>query len=117
MIEEIIIHYLGHEQALPVYAELPGDPPDEYILLQRTGGAEENLIREATVAVQTVTTESRFRAAQLAEALRTTMLGIVSRREIFHCSVNAGPYDFTDSTTKAYRYQTVYTLYYKEVNL
>jgi hypothetical protein len=112
MIEEIIIDYLGDQQTLPVYAELPVNPPAEYIVLQRTGGAEENLIREATVAVQAVTKESRFRAAHLAEALRTTMLGIVARKEISHCSVNAGPYDFTDSTTKAYRYQTVYTLYY-----
>lgn len=112
MIEDVIIEYLEAGQALPVYAELPVNPPAEYILLQRTGGAEENLIREATVAMQTVTRTSRHRAAQLAEALRTTMLGIVSRREIFHCSVNAGPYDFTDSATKAYRYQTVYTLYY-----
>lgn len=112
MIEDIIIAYLAGAQSLPVYAEVPVDPPTEYIVIQRTGGAEENLIREATVALQTVTMTSRYRAAQLAESVRELMLAITSRPEIFHSSVNAGPYDFTDPSTKAYRYQTVYTLYY-----
>lgn len=112
MIEKTIMDYLGQVQELPIYAETPVDPPDEYILIERTGGSEENMIRQAIVILQTITTVSLYRAAQMAEDIRGYMLGLISDGAVFHCSVNAGPYNFTDTSTKNYRYQTVYEIYY-----
>ena len=40
------------------------------------------------------------------------MLDIVELPSVFHCSVNAGPYNFTDTDAHKYRYQTVYTVNY-----
>ena len=112
MIEEIVIGYLTQAGSLPAYAEVPVNPDDEYIVIERTGGIETNMIREATIAVQVVTNVSLYRAAQLAEEVRALMLDIVSLNSIFHCSINSGPYNFTDTETKNYRYQTVFTINY-----
>lgn len=112
MIERIILEYLSGQQTAPVYTEIPvKHEADEYIIIERTGGSERNKIREATVAVQTIA-GSMFRAAEMAESIREIMLGIVSLPSVFHCSVNAGPYNFTDTDTNEYRYQTVYTVNY-----
>lgn len=111
MIEKIVIDYLAAAQQLPVYAEKPVNAEGEYILIERIGGSEVNRIREATVVVQTIA-GTLYRAAELAEEIRALMLDIVSLNSVFHCSVNAGPYNYTDTDTKEYRYQTVYTLNY-----
>ena len=111
MIEQIIIDYLNGQQTVPAHAEIPVNPPDEYIIIERVGGGEQNRIREASIVVQTIA-QSMFRAAELAEAIREVMLGIVALPSVFHCSVNAGPYNFTNTDTNEYRYQTVYTVNY-----
>ena len=111
MIEKIVIDYLAAAQQLPVYAEKPVNQEGEYILIERIGGSEVNRIREATVVVQTIA-GTLYRAAELAEEIRALMLDIVSLNSVFYCSVNAGPYNYTDTDTKEYRYQTVYTLNY-----
>ena len=113
MIEKIIIDYLEAAQGLPVYAEVPVEPPEEYILIEKTGGAEENHIRQATVAVQSISRASLLRACWLAERHREMMLGLVADDRVFRCAVNAGAYNFTDTETKEYRYQTVFDIYYK----
>lgn len=112
MIENTIIEYLtDHVQGVPVYAETPVNPETEYIVVSRTGGGERNMIRQATIAVQT-TAPSMYLAAELAETVREVMLDIVELPSVFHCSVNAGPYNFTDTDAHKYRYQTVYTVNY-----
>lgn len=112
MIERIILEYLSGQQTAPVYTETPVNlEADEYIIIERTGGSEQNHIREATIAVQTIA-GSMFRAAEMAEDVREIMLDIVSLPSVFHCSVNAGPYNFTNTDTNEYRYQTVYTVNY-----
>lgn len=113
MIEKIIIDYLEGVQELPVYPEVPVEPPEEYILIEKTGGAEENHIRQATVAVQSISRASLLRACWLAEKHREMMLGLVADDRVFRCAVNAGAYNFTDTETKEYRYQTVFDIYYK----
>jgi hypothetical protein len=113
MIEKTIIGRLESAQVLPVYAEKPVEPPEAYILVEKTGGAETNHIRSATVAVQSVCRGSLLQACQLAEEHRKLMLDLVKEDNVFHCSVNSGPYNFTDPETKEYRYQTVYNIFYK----
>lgn len=113
MIEKIIINHLQAVQELPVYAETPVKPTEEYILIEKTGGVEENHIRQATVAVQSISRVSMLRAAELAEKHREEMLGLAANDRVFRCAVNAGPYNFTDTETKEYKYQTVYDIFYK----
>lgn len=113
MIEQTIIAYLGRVQDVPVYAETPVNPPASYILIERTGGSELNRIRRAMIALQTVTDDSLYAAAQMAETNRDQMLDLISERNVYRCTVDAGPYNFTDPSTKTFRYQTVYEIYYQ----
>ena len=50
MIEKIILDYLNYNLDVPVYMERPATPPDEYILLEKTGAQLENHIFTATIA-------------------------------------------------------------------
>ena len=113
MIEEIVIGYLSDYQHIPVYAERPEEPEAEYILIERTGMTKVNHIRKATIAVQSCSTVSLDRAAEINDAVERLMEGITDLTDISRCSLNSS-YNFTDTETRTYRYQAVFTLSYME---
>jgi len=110
MIEEIIRNYLTGA-GVTAYMEIPeggGVPP--YIVIERTGGGEENHIRSATVAIQSYA-ETLYGAAQLNEQVLALMEDITLLPEVSACELNSD-YNYTDTTKKIYRYQAVYDLVY-----
>lgn len=111
MIEKVVLDYLETElKTVDVFMEVPAkDEPAEYVLLEKTGGSETNHIRSAMIAVQAIA-ESLYEAAQLIETVKTVMDDIVELPEIGSCTINGGPYNFTDTSTKRYRYQIIYDL-------
>ena len=114
MIEDIIINYLiGQTLSVgtAVYAEKPVAPPDEYILVEKTGSGRDDQIDRAMIAIQSISKSSLLRAAQINEEVKATMYGIVQLPEIFACKLNSD-YNFTDTKTKEYRYQAVFNLFY-----
>ena len=111
MIEEIIRRYLTPLlDPVPVYIEKPAAPGRKYVVIERTGGGMENHIRTAMIAVQSYggTMEE---AAILHEAVLEHMQGMIGLDEIGGISLNS-EYNFTDTETKAYRYQAVFDLTY-----
>lgn len=114
MIESIIIDYLleaGLSVGNEVYAEKPVDPPDEYVLIEKTGSGRSDLLDRAMVAIQSISKTSLLRAAQINEEVKAAMYVIIERDEIFSCSLNSD-YNFTNEKTKEYRYQAVFNLFY-----
>ena len=110
MIEEIIRNYLTGA-GVTAYMEIPeggGTPP--FIVIERTGGGEENHIRSATIAIQSYA-ETLYGAAQLNEQVLALMEDITLLPEVSSCELNSD-YNFTDTTKKIYRYQAVYDLVY-----
>ena len=110
MIEEIIRNYLTGA-GVTAYMEIPeggGTPP--FIVIERTGGGEENHIRSATIAIQSYA-ETLYGAAQLNEQVLALMDDITLLPQISACDLNSD-YNFTDTTKKIYRYQAVYDLVY-----
>ena len=110
MIEEIIRNYLTGA-GVTAYMEIPeggGTPP--FIVIERTGGGEENHIRSATVAIQSYA-DTLYGAAQLNEQVKALMDDITLLPQISACDLNSD-YNFTDTTKKQYRYQAVYDLVY-----
>ena len=49
MIEKIVMDYLGTSLTVPVHMETPPRPPDEYIIVEKTGSTRENHLCSATM--------------------------------------------------------------------
>lgn len=106
MIEKTIYDYLSETLSVPVYMEVPSEPPAKFVLIQRTGGGLTNWVYNSAFAIQCYA-GSLFEAAELNELIKEAMLSIVALNEIASIRLNS-EYNFTDSTTKQYRYQGVY---------
>lgn len=109
MIEKIIRDYLNKEQSTPAYVE---KQPDEktYYLIQKTGSKKENKINTATIAIQSYAT-SKYEAAKLNDILISIMDLAIKENNISSVELNSD-YDYTDTTTKEYRYQAVFNITY-----
>ena len=108
MIEETVLDYLSEKIPVMVRMEEELDMPAEYILVEKTGGRENNHIRRATIAVQSYA-GSLYRAMQINERVKEAMNDIVVLDEISRCTLNSD-YDYTDTTRKKYRYQAVFDI-------
>ena len=108
MIEETIVDYLSEKIQVMVRMEEELDMPNEYVLVEKTGGGKTNHIRRATIAVQSYA-DSLYRAMQINEEVKEAMEDIVALDEISRCTLNSD-YDYTDTTRKKYRYQAVFDI-------
>ena len=115
MIEKTVRDYLAAAfEDVPVYLEKPEEKPGKYIVLQKTGGGITNRVRRATMAVQSYA-DSKYEASALNEQVLAVMDCLPELNIIGRCSLNS-EYDYTDVSTKKYRYQAVFDLnYYEEV--
>lgn len=110
MIEKIIRDYLLEELNVPVYIDVPANPGDSYVVIERTGGSESEHIRSATVAVQSYGPR-KTAAADLHEKVLSVLPDIATGVTVSACDLNA-EYDYTDTQTKRYRYQAVFDIVY-----
>lgn len=110
MIETIIYNWLKQQLDVPVYMEEPSEKPDTFVLIEKTGSSRENWINHATFAIQSYAL-SMYEAARLNESVKKAMDNIVKSDEIGASALNSD-YNFTDETTKRYRYQCIYDLTY-----
>jgi|SRR5690625_645389 len=114
MIEEIesfIISFLGAKLDVPVYGEKPDrNKPERFIVVDKTGGGKSNHLPDATIAFQSYA-ESKHEASQLNERLKKAVEKMINLDEIRGLTLNSD-YNFTDTTTKEYRYQAVYDIRY-----
>lgn len=110
MIEKIILDYLNSALSVPAYMEVPRKAPESYVLIEKTGSSEINRIKEATLVVQSIA-PTLYEAAALNETMKAAMDGSVSLAGIARARCNSD-YNFTDTTTKSYRYQAVYDITY-----
>lgn len=108
MIEVTVLQYLSQKLGIPVYMEVPEKPPKSYVIIEKTSGAKSNFICSSTLAIQSVA-ESLYQAAELNEQAKEVMEHITDETDISKCSLNSD-YNYTDTTTKKYRYQAVFDL-------
>ena len=108
LIEEFVVSYLDEHMSVPVSGEIPTPMPDSFITVERTGGSSVNKLKSATLAVQ-AWAESVDAAANLCADVAEAMEAIAAEPEISRCALNAS-YNFTDTSTKRYRYQAVFDL-------
>lgn len=81
---------------------------DRFIIIEKTGSGEANQIHQATIAIQSYagTTEQ---SAQLNEAVKTAMKGLINLDAITKVSCNSD-YNYPDTSRKLPRYQAVFDI-------
>ena len=114
MIEKTLIKYLTPKmKPVPVRMEYPADKTLPIIIIEKTGSGNVNGVKSATIAFQSLDT-SLQKAAELNEAVKEAVERMADDLpEIGRCSLNSD-YNFTDTSTKQYRYQAIYDITYVE---
>lgn len=116
MIEKTVLDYLIQQNidgiGNNVFMEVPETPPARYILIEKTGSGRDNWINNASFAVQSISRNSLLEAAQTNKSVRDVMDALSDNsNEIYACKPDSD-YNFTNPSTKEYRYQAVYNIYY-----
>lgn len=107
MIEKIVLDYLKSKMDVPVVLEIPPAPPEKFVLIQKTGSSVENFLYSSTLALQSYAA-SKYEAAVLNELVKSSMDALPAYVDDVTKSKLNSDYDFTDVTSKRYRYQAVY---------
>lgn len=106
MIEKIVFDYLKAHMDVPV--ALMAKECDRYVLIERAGSSRQDRIEKATIIIQSYG-KSLYEAAALNEKVKLQMEDIDKLSEIGSCNLQTD-YNFTDKTTKKYRYQALYEI-------
>lgn len=112
MIEKIMLDYLSANLTVPVFMEEPTDDQTSYVLIEKTGSSETNHIPTATLAFQSYGA-SLYDAAVLNNTVKQVVNDAIQLDTISSVRLNSD-YNFTDTTTKKYRYQALFVVTYLE---
>ena len=107
MIAKTLLDYLGEALDVPVFMEAPKQKTD-YVLIDQTGSSRTNHIITTTFAIQSYG-DSLYNAMLLNEEVKTAMVGFAELDEVTRVELETD-YNFTDTTTKQYRWQAVYQI-------
>lgn len=110
MIEKILYDYLSTIKKLSIYLEQPKNKPSAFYLLEKTAGGQTDKINHATIVIQSYA-DTLYDAALMNEAIKTAMLDAIELDAISRVEINSD-YNYTDPTTKQYRYQAVFVVTY-----
>lgn len=112
MIEKIVLDWLNEQLDVPCYTEEKENMPAVYVLIEKVGGTEENLIGDATLAIQSYA-DTLYKAAELNKRVKRAMKHLIELDVITRSKRNSD-YNYTDTARKIHRYQAVYDLKYYE---
>nr|DAM53587.1 MAG TPA: tail completion protein [Caudoviricetes sp.] len=110
MIEKTVIAYLTKKfPKEKVSAEVPKGMPERFITVERTGSQQLRVgLYQSTLAVQSWAM-TKMEAAELSEKV-CEALRFMPDEEADVSKSYGSDYNFTDVTTKRYRYQAVFTV-------
>ena len=110
MIEIVIKQFLDGHLSVPSFLERPKETPERFVLFEKTGSGERNHLPSSTFAFQSYG-PSMYEAAKLNEEVKTAVKAMIAIDEINKIKLNSD-YNFTDTTTKEYRYQAVFDIHH-----
>ncbi len=114
MIETALIRYLNNKLNVEAYAEYPEDAPAQFVLMEKTGSGIFDRLSRATIALQSYA-DDLLDAMKLNEQVKEAMDELPWEVDGVTRSKLNSDYNFTDTSTRKYRYQAVYDItYYKE---
>lgn len=107
MIAVTLLDYLNTALDVPVYMEAP-EQTSNYVLIDQTASSRTNHIITTTFALQSYG-NSLYDAMLLNGEVEDAMVGFAELDEITRVELETD-YNFTDTTTKQYRWQAVYSI-------
>ena len=107
MIAVTLLDYLNTALDVPVYMEAP-EQTSNYVLIDQTASSRTNHIITTTFALQSYG-DSLYDAMLLNGEVEDAMVGFAELDEITRVELETD-YNFTDTTTKQYRWQAVYSI-------
>ena len=111
MIELMLKNFIDNNLNYPAYMEIPNSPPDNFFVIEKVGGSRDEFIDSATVAIQTYA-PSMYQTAKLSETMIDAVLNdFKSQPDVASVELNSS-YNFPDTSTKRYRYQALFEIYY-----
>lgn len=111
MIEIDIRNFINDNLDYPAYLEKPTGSNNPYFVIEKVGGSEAEYIKVATVAIQ-IYAPSLYLAMSITEILNDAMLNdFVTLPNVSRVELNS-TYNFTDTTTKQYRYQSIFEIFH-----
>lgn len=108
MIEIIIKQFLDGHLSVPSFLQVPETKPTRYVIFEKASSSKSNYLPSATFAFQSYG-ESMYEAAKLNEEVKEVVEDLILLNEISGIKLNSD-YNFTDTTTKEYRYQAVFDI-------
>lgn len=108
MIEIIVLNYLNTHLSVDVFAEKPTNPPKKYVVIDKIGSGESDHLPSSVFAFQSYA-ESKYETSLLNEEVKTIVKQMIELDEIAGIELNSD-YNFTDMSTKEYRYQAVFEI-------
>ena len=108
MFEIAIKEFLDGHLSVPAFLERQDEMPDSYVLFEKTSGGKRNQLPSSTFAFQSYG-KSMYEAAKLNEELKETVEDMITLNEVSGIKLNSD-YNYTDTTTKEYRYQAVFDI-------
>lgn len=110
MIELIILNHLKSKLDVPVSLEKPSAQTGSYVVFEKTSSSKGDHLPSATIAFQSYA-KTLYEAVVLNEQVKEAVESLIELDEIRGLSFNSD-YNFTDTSTKEYRYQSVYDIRY-----
>lgn len=107
MIAKTLLDYLDNNLNVPVVMEAP-EQTTGYVLIDQTGSSRTNHIITTTFAIQSYG-DSLYDAMLLNEEVKTAMVGFAELDEITRVELDTD-YNFTNTATKQYRWQAVFSI-------
>lgn len=110
MIETIVQDYLSGQLDVPVFMEIPEDPPAAFVVLRKTDSGRADWLFSALFTADSYA-DSLLAAAQLNERVKAAMDGLLQLPQISDVQP-AGDYPLPDTTIKRYRCQAVTEIFH-----
>lgn len=110
MIEVVIKQYLDGHLNVPSFFELQDNMPKSFVIIEKTGGSQENRLKSSVFAIQSYA-PTTYETAVLNEKVKEVMDDLDTLDEVSGVSLNSD-YHFPDLSFKRPRYQAVFNIYH-----
>ena len=107
MIAKTLLDFLAEDLDIDVYMEQPSEVTN-YVLIDQTGSIRTNHITTTTIALQSYA-PSLYEAMVLNDRVKGAMERFATLNEVARVELDTD-YNFTNTTTKQYRWQAVYLI-------